>query len=217
MTLHKHFYLKKTLICSQQMNRYFILVKKKIKKNKNLFGIRENSETCSSPIGTASHDDIDASISSSSNYGDTMDSSTLSCYSHPYQPLLLGRSSRWHLVFTKQIQVLGCRQTLIYPCVRVHRRILLTSTSLIIQQGPTYLLHLTLMVSKWCGYTTAVLRTVASRICSRQNAAFLCSSHVAFYQHVFFASMWCIHLVMWIQPQLGRKKTCFILSDQISI
>ena len=46
--------------------------------------------------------------------------------------------------------------------------------------------------------TAGVLWDVSSRICSRQRSAYLCSSHLAFSQWVLLASIWCLHIVLWI-------------------
>ena len=53
---------------------------------------------------------------------------------------------------------------------------------------------------------TAVLLDVTARICSEQYVAFLCSSQLAFSQCVLLASIWCIHIIILMQLQLGR---CF--------
>ena len=53
----------------------------------------------------------------------------------------------------------------------------------------------------------------ASRICSKQHAAFLCSSHLAFSLCILLTFMWFIHTLVPTQPQLTQKSR-FILSGK---
>ena len=69
--------------------------------------------------------------------------------------------------------------------------------------------------AKWsqsCSFVSA-----SSRISSRQCAAFLCRSHLAFSQCVLLVYIWCIHPVVWIELQIGRNPVLFYRIDQISI
>ena len=59
------------------------------------------------------------------------------------------------------------------------------------------------------GRTTAVLQGAASRICSKQHAATLCSSHLAFSPSVSLESEWCNHTVVLTRLQLGRIPILF--------
>ena len=60
------------------------------------------------------------------------------------------------------------------------------------------------------GHTVAVLWAVVSR----QHAAFLCSSHQAFSQCVLFASVSCIHIIVWTQQQSWKNPVLFYRIDQ---
>ena len=71
------------------------------------------------------------------------------------------------------------------------------------------LLRLTLMFVKWDVDGRTVLWGTASRICSKQCVAFLCSSYVAFCSSVSLASTWCIHRVVLTKPQLERNTVLF--------
>ena len=56
------------------------------------------------------------------------------------------------------------------------------------------------------GRTAAVLLGIASRICSKQYTAFLCSSHLAFSPCILLESRWCIHFfftLLWIPSNLN--------------
>ena len=80
------------------------------------------------------------------------------------------------------------------------------------QQCPACRVLLTWMVCEMGGkwQYSCFLWAVASGICSRQRAAFLCSSYRAFPLGVLLASMWCIHMVIWTQLQLRKKNFYFI-------
>ena len=58
---------------------------------------------------------------------------------------------------------------------------------------------------------------VASRICSRQHAASLCSSYLPFFFCVLLASMWCIHIAARTQLQFRRNLVLFYQIDEIFI
>ena len=97
-----------------------------------------------------------------------------------------------------------------HPCVGVHWRISLRSSSLLLQQCPTCLVRLGWFL-RWevSSNTAATLWGVASRIRSKQHVAFLCSFHLAFFPCALSASMWYIHRVVSTQPQLGRNTILF--------
>ena len=65
--------------------------------------------------------------------------------------------------------------------------------------------------------TIGVLWGVASRICSKQHAAFLWSSHLVFSLCISFVSMLCICTVVLTLPQLGKYSILSYERDQISI
>ena len=65
------------------------------------------------------------------------------------------------------------------------------------------------------GRTAVVSWGVASRICSLQLGAFLCSFHQAFSPYVLSASMWCIHTEVLIPLLHGRNPVFFYQIDQI--
>ena len=67
------------------------------------------------------------------------------------------------------------------------------------------------------GYTAVVLWCAASRVRSRQQVTHMCSSLAAFSLSVFFESMWCIHIIVWIHLQLGRNLILFYRIDQCNV
>ena len=56
---------------------------------------------------------------------------------------------------------------------------------------------------------------VASRICSRGCAAFLSSSHLAFFLWILLACLWCMYIVVWTKLRLGRNFV-FCITDNLS-
>ena len=98
-------------------------------------------------------------------------------------------------------------------CVKKHRRILLKSLSLILQVCPLSLVHVTSMVFEMGG-TDIVSWGVTFWICSL--LAFLCNSHLVFSRCVLLATIWCLHIVVMTQPQLGRNTVLFYQIDQAS-
>ena len=60
------------------------------------------------------------------------------------------------------------------------------------------------------GHSTAVLQSVASRVCSRQHVAFLCSSHWTYSLCILFVSMWW-HPYSCIDIAIIWKKSRFVL------
>ena len=76
------------------------------------------------------------------------------------------------------MQVFVVWPVLVCPYVGVHWRALFNILSLHLHQCPACLIHLTRM---FYDYTTAVLWGAAFRICSKHYAAFLYTSHLAFF------------------------------------
>ena len=112
---------------------------------------------------------------------------------HPYQPLLLVSS-----LDDTQCLALVCSR------MRVHRKISLMSSSLLLQQGLACLEWFV----RWevSDRTTTVLYGTASRICSKQHAASLCSSYLVFSPSILLKSKWCNHTVVLTQLQFGRSQ-----------
>ena len=96
-------------------------------------------------------------------------------------------------------------------CVLVHKRMSLMSASLFLQQCPVYLVHLIWMVCemgiKW-PYSCCFL-SAASKICSKQHAASLCNSYLAFSLVFLSESRWYIHTVVQMWLQLGKNPILF--------
>ena len=68
-------------------------------------------------------------------------------------------------------------------------------------------------------HTVAILWGAASRICSKQHAAYFCSFHLGFSPcFFFFETKWCIHPQVMTQLQVGRIPVLFLFFywDQIS-
>ena len=88
------------------------------------------------------------------------------------------------------------RPTLVHPCVGVH-----WSSSLLYQQRPVLLVHFTWMVCETGSRRFSVLYGIASKICSKQPAASLCSSHLAFSTGVFIKSKGCNYgvVLIWLR------------------
>ena len=109
---------------------------------------------------------------------------------------------------------------MVYPFVGVHRQNSLVSLSLLTQKYPTcfftfwsfFLSHLNgFVIWKASGHTTAVLRSAASRICSKQLVV-SCSFHLSFSLSTLLKSLWCRHAIVLTPLQLGR--TVFFLSER---
>ena len=94
-----------------------------------------------------------------------------------------------------------CISILVCVCVFIY---MLMHSILLLQQHPTCLVHLISMVFEIVSGHTLLffLGGGASRICSKQHIAILCSSHVTFSLHILLASIWFIHTVLMIQSQL---------------
>ena len=79
------------------------------------------------------------------------------------------------------MQVFVGQPILVCPCVGVHQKTSLMSSSLLLQQCPAYLVYLGWFVKrKGSGHSVAVLRGAGSKIYSKQHAPFSYSSHLAF-------------------------------------
>ena len=89
------------------------------------------------------------------------------------------------------VNVLVGRLTIARLLVRFHRRTLVMSSSLLLQHCPPCLVHLTLMIcemgDRW-PYSCCFV-DVATRICSKMIAAFLCNFQLAFSPSVLLTSM----------------------------
>ena len=90
------------------------------------------------------------------------------------------------------------------------------SSSLLLQQYPVCRVHLIRMVL-WWEVSGRTAECVASVICSKQHVIFFCSCHQAFSLCVLLTSIWCIHTLVWTQPQpqlfffLWHKRNCYII------
>ena len=99
----------------------------------------------------------------------------------------------------------------------------LMSSSLLLQQYPACLIWIVCVIGgKWSH--SCFLLGASSGICSRQQAASLCSSHLAFSLRVTLTSKWCSHTVALTRLQLGRifglsyqRDQIFIWFDNLSI
>ena len=127
------------------------------------------------------------------------------------------RSSRLHLV-SLQKKVFSGWQKLAPLWVEDHMRTLLLSPSFLLQQCPACLICFTWMVCEIRGrwsYSCYFWECCnPGFIYSRPHAAFLRSSHLAFSLFFSLASMWCIHILVWTQLQLGRNPNLFYQIDQ---
>ena len=94
-------------------------------------------------------------------------------------PITLGKSSRQYLVFTQSWIIFADKLTLMCSCIGVHWWISLLNLSLLLELYPAWFGPLIWMVfemrGKW--QFTYCLWGAASRICSKQHAAFFWSSH----------------------------------------
>ena len=107
--------------------------------------------------------------------------------------IALGRSSGQHPVSSHScwMYVRAGRPAFARPCVGVHKSTSLMSSSLLLQQCPACLIHLTwiVFVIGAGGRTVGVLWGVAARTCLRLHVAFLCNCHLASSPAVLLASM----------------------------
>ena len=102
-----------------------------------------------------------------------------------------GRSSGQHPVSSHScwMYVRAGRPAFAQPYVGVHKSTSLMSLSLLLQQCPACLVHLTRIVFVIGGSTVGVLWGVAARTCSRLLAAFLCNCCLASSPAVLLESM----------------------------
>ena len=107
--------------------------------------------------------------------------------------IALGRSSGQHSVSSHScwMYVRAGRPAFARLCVGIHKSTSLMSSSLLLQQCPACLVHLTwiVFVMGVGGRTVGVLWGVAARTCSGLHAAFLCNCHLASSPVVLLASM----------------------------
>ena len=83
-----------------------------------------------------------------------------------------------------------------YLYIRIPRRTLLMALSLLLQQCHAYLVHL----------------TCSDLICSKQHAASLCCSYLAFSQGALLKSKWYSHTLVLIQFQLGHSLSLLLFT-----
>ena len=102
-----------------------------------------------------------------------------------------------------------------YRCVHALESRLMSSS--ILYQRVLFVLLGWFVRWKTGGYTVAVLRGVASRIYSKQDAASLCSSHRAFPLCISLVFRCGIHTVVPTLPHLGRNPVLFYQRGQTSI
>ena len=115
--------------------------------------------------------------------------------------------------------VLAGRPALARPYVGVQRSTSLMSLSLLLQQCPARLVHLTCIVFMMGGrwpYSWCFVGC-CRQDCSRLLATFLCSCHLASSSAVLLASKWCIHTAVSIRQLPGRNCVSFYRSGLISI
>ena len=107
--------------------------------------------------------------------------------------IALGRSSGQHPVSSHScwMYVRAGRPAFAWPCVGVHKSTSLMSSSLLLQQCPACLVHLTwiVFVMGAGGRTVGVLWGVAARTCLRLHVAFLCNCRLASSPAILLASM----------------------------
>ena len=107
--------------------------------------------------------------------------------------IALGRSSGQQPVSSHScwMYVRAGRPAFARPCVGIHKSTSLMSSSLLLQQCPACLVHLTWIVfvigGRWP--YSGVLWGVAARTCSGLHAAFLCNCHLVSSPAVLLASM----------------------------
>ena len=111
-----------------------------------------------------------------------------------------GMSSGLHPVSSHSccMYVLAGRPAFARPYVGIHRSTSLMSSSLLLQQCPSCLVRLTLIVFVM---TVGALWGVAARTCLILLATFLCSCRLASSQ----ALLWCIHTAVSTRLLLGRN------------
>ena len=132
-----------------------------------------------------------------------------------------GRSSGQHSVSSHScwMYVRAGRPAFAQPCVGVHKSTSHMSPSLLLQQCPAFLVHLTwiVFVRGADGRTVGVLWGVAARICLRLHVAFLCNCRLASSPAVLLASKECSHIAVSMWPLPGRNCVSFYRLGLISI
>ena len=120
-----------------------------------------------------------------------------------------GRSSGLHPVSSHSccMYVRAGRPAFTRPYVGVHRSTSLMSSSLLLQQCPACLVHLTwiVFVMGVGGRIVGALWGVAARTCSILLITFLCNCHLASSQAVLLAFKLCIHTAVSTWPLPGRN------------
>ena len=125
------------------------------------------------------------------------------CDWYGYITIALHKISRGHPEkMNAMMKVFADRWTLVHPCIEIHRRTSIMSSSLLFQQYAICIVLLTWMDCEWKVIKTAVLWVVAPRICWKQHTAYLCS----FYQAQWFPTDFrpCLSLVFlkfWYHPR----------------
>ena len=131
-----------------------------------------------------------------------------------------GRSSGLHPVssHTCCMYVLAGRPAFAWPYVGVHRSTSLMNSSLLLQQCPACLVHLTWIVFMMGGRWPYSWCFVG---CCRQDlfniATFSCNCHLASSPVILLVFKWCIHTAVLTRPLSGRNCVSIYRSGLISI
>ena len=132
-----------------------------------------------------------------------------------------GRSSVLHPVssYSCCMYVRAGHPAFARPYVGVHRTTSFMSSSLLLQQCPACLVHLTwivfMMGSRW-SYSWCLVGCCLQD-CSILLATFLCNCHLASSPAILLASKWCIHTAVTTWPLPGRNCVSFYRSGLTSI
>ena len=131
------------------------------------------------------------------------------------------RSAGLHSVssYSCCMYVLAGRPAFSRPYVGVHSSTSLMSPSLLLQQCPASLTHLTWIVLWWeaGGRIVGALWGVAAMTNSILRAKFFCNWRLASSPAVLLASKWYIHTAVSTRPLPGRNRVSFYRSGLISI
>ena len=108
-----------------------------------------------------------------------------------------------------------CWPTLARPCIGVHKRTLLMSSSLLLLQCPPcrFTQIVFEMGSEW-PYSCCFVGRVASRICLREFVIFLCSSRQVFFS-IHFVSVHIVHSYSSTDTATAWKKSRFIWTERL--
>ena len=111
------------------------------------------------------------------------------------------------------------RIPLVCPCNGVSKRKSPPDSFLLLQKRPAYLARFTWMACEIGNNYSCSLCFLGRcfQNCSKQHAAFRCSSHQAFSLRISLESKWCNHTVVRTQLQFERNPFLFYRRDQISI